>query len=205
MFIDADGDLCLTSPSHKSDRLKLDVSLPEEWDSTELRGVYRHKFGRKPPGSSYEDKAFETVKAHWRWSQNGLLVGPIEPAWEARHRRPRREDDEEEDKKTGKPADLFNHVPVPGLNAADIDLRGLWQVPLNVQRSEFLRGPLFAAFCERYMSLAAEMWEELLKLAGMRDDLPRHRAFVEGLLERSDWQLRTLLKQRGIELQPASP
>jgi len=98
-------------------------------------------------------------------------------------------------------ANLFEHISVPGLNAADIDLRGVWQVPLNVQRTDFQRGPLFRAFVERYYSLAAEMWKEILKQAGILDDLGSHREFVDSVVERANWQFETQLK-KAINYEP---
>lgn len=197
MFIDPDGDLCLTAPNYEDKRVDLKVNIPEEsaWGNDELRGVYRHKYDRKPPGSSYSDDPFEAVKSHFRWSQNGLFVGKLEFEGKGRHRMRWQREDDDEKEKGDEVADLFKHVPIPGLNAADIDLRGVWQVPLNVQRNDFQRGPLFHAFVERYYSLAAEMWKEILTQAGMLDDLNAHKEFVDALLERANWQLKTQLKK----------
>ena len=83
MFIDADGDLCLTAPGYKDDRLNLALSgMSEDWRHSEIRAVYRHKFNHKPPSGSdseYDEDAamLEVVKASFRWSQDGLFVGPI--------------------------------------------------------------------------------------------------------------------------------
>ena len=165
MFIDPDGDLCLTPPNYQDKRTNLEVSFPDEWSIDELRGVYRHKYDRKPLGDSYSSEPFEKIQSYFRWSQNGLLVGKLEnkEMWHHRMCRPRDDDEEKEDTV----GNLFNYIPVPCLNAADIDLRGLWQVPVNVQRNDFLRGPLFRAFVDRYYSLAAEMWKEILQQSGL--------------------------------------
>ena len=195
IFIDPDGDLCLAAPDYKDERANLEVNLPDEWDDDELQGVYRHKFDQKPRAKeSYSgSEAFEIIKSHFRWSQNGLLVGKLEFDGKGRHRmHPQKDDDDE---KGNEVADLFKHIPIPGLNAADIDLRGLWQVPLNVQRNDFQRGPLFRIFVERYYFLAAEMWKEILKQAGILDDLKAHKDFVDALLKRADWQMETQLKK----------
>jgi hypothetical protein len=196
MFIDPDGDLCLTAPDYedKDKSVDLKVELSDDWNYDELRGAYRHKFGQKPRERTYSgNEVLEIIKSDFRWSQNGLLVGKLEFHGKGRHlMRPQRDDGDE---KGDKPADLFKHIPVPGLNAADIDLRGLWQVPLNVQRSDFQHGPLFRAFIERYYSLAAEMWKNIFKQAGMLDDLSAHKEFVDALLKRAYWQLETQLKK----------
>ena len=68
-------------------------------------------------------------------------------------------------------------------------------MPLNVQRTDFQRGPLFQAFVERFYSLAAEMWKEIFKQAGMLDDLSAHKEFIDALLKRANWQLKTQLKK----------
>jgi hypothetical protein len=193
MFIDQEGDLCLTAPSYKDDKVKTELEFSEQWGTDELRGVYRHKYGQKALGDSYSSGPFEVIKSHFRWSQNGLLVGKLEFEGKMRHRMRRHKDDDDE--KGDAVADLFKHIPVPGLNAADIDLRGLWQVPLNVQRTDFQRGPLFQAFVERYYSLSVDMWKEILKQAGMLDDLKAHKQFIDALLKRANWQLETQLKR----------
>jgi hypothetical protein len=194
MFVDPDGDLCLAAPGYKDKRVDLDVKLADTWGDDELRGVYRYKFEQEPLTKSYSGhELFEVIKSYFRWSQNGLLVGKLEFESKMGHRiRPQTDDDREQD---GGVADLFKHIPVPGLNAADIDIRGVWQVPLNVQRTDFRRGPLFRAFVERYYSLAAEMWKEILKQGGILEDLNAHREFVDALLKRADWQLATEVKK----------
>jgi hypothetical protein len=195
-FIDPDGDLCLTPPDYEDKRIDLKVNITgERWGEDELRGVYRHKYEHNPLAKeNYTGSdALERIKPHFRWSQNGLLVGKLEFEGKGRHRmRQKKSDDEENGQDL---ADLFKHIPIPGLNAADIDLRGIWQVPLNVQRTDFQRGPLFQAFVERYYSLATDMWKDILKQAGMIDDLSAHKEFVDGLLERANWQLETQLKK----------
>lgn len=195
MFIDPDGDLCLTAPGYKDDRLDLGVQLEEEWDDDELRGVYRHKFGRKPlQKESYSGpEPLECIRGSFRWSQNGLLVGKLEFEGRGPHRMRRQRDDEGEKRPAA--ADLFSHISVPGLNAADIDLRGLWQLPLNVQRSDFQRGPLFRGFVERYYSLAVEMWTKILDEAGTLDKASARRELADALLVRANWQLQTQLKK----------
>jgi hypothetical protein len=68
-----------------------------------------------------------------RWSQDGLLVG----FWR----------DESVDRQTAEAESdnkirrnrLFDLVPIPGLNAADLDLRDQARIALNVQRDDFLR------------------------------------------------------------------
>jgi hypothetical protein len=114
----------------------------------------------------------------------------------------RQKNDNQEKEKDDEVANLFKHIPVPGLNAADIDLRGIWQVPLNVQRTDFQRGPLFRAFVELYYSLAAEMWKEILKQAGILDNVRAHIGFVDALVKMANWQLETQLK-KAINYEPA--
>lgn len=193
MFIDQEGDLCLTAPSYRDDTVDTQLEFPEKWDSDELRGAYRHKYGRKALGDSYSAGPFEVIKSYFRWSQNGLLVGKLEFEGRMWHRMQKHKDDD--DKKGDAIADLFKHIPVPGLNAADIDLRGLWQVPLNVQRTDFQRGPLFRAFVERYYALATDMWKEILKQAGILNNMTAHKEFIDALLKRANWQLATQLKK----------
>ena len=191
MFIDQEGHLCLTAPTYKDDKVSTELKFPEQWTEYELRGVYRYEYGQPSLGGAYDNGPFEFIKSHFRWSQNGLLVGKLKFEGEMRHRM--RQHKADDDKKGDEIADLFKHVPVPGLNAADVDLRGLWQVSLNVQRTDFQRGPLLRAFVERYYSLVAEMWKEILDQAGMLDDLTAYKEFVDALLERADWQLKTQL------------
>ena len=172
MFIDPDGDLCLSAPDYVDQRADLAVNLPDEWNEDELRGVYRHKFDQKPREKSYSGSdTFELIESELKWSQNGLRVGELEFDGPMMGRGRRKRGDEDEDKEGPTIADLFEHIPVPGLNAADIDLRGLWQVPLNVQRTDFQRGPQFRAFVERYYALAADMWKQILTQTGVLDDL----------------------------------
>ena len=129
MFIDADGDLCLTAPGYKDDRLNLALSgMSEDWRHSEIRAVYRHKFNHKPPSGSdseYDEDAamLAVVKASFRWSQDGLFVGPI------KLQRPHERADE--DKQQKQECLTSWQVPIPGLNAADVDLRGPWRVNLN--------------------------------------------------------------------------
>jgi len=198
LFIDPDGDLCLASPRYEDKRVDLKVNIAEDWgwSTDELRGDYRHKFDRKAEGNSYSnDSAFEIIKSHFRWAQNGLLVGKLEFEGKGRHRMRRHKDDDDENKEGDGVADLFKHIPVPGLNAADIDLRGLWQVPLNVQRTDFQRGPQFRAFVDRYYGLAADMWKQILEQSGVLSDLGAHKEFVDALMARANWQLETKLKK----------
>lgn len=195
IFIDQEGDLCLTAPSYKDDKVTTELEFAEQWDTDELRGAYRHKYGKRALGNSYESGPFEVVRSHFRWSQNGLFVGKLEFKRKGRQHMRQYRNDDDEDEKGDEAADLFRHVPVPGLNAADIDLRGLWQVPLNVQRNDFQQGSLFQAFVDRYYSLAAEMWKEILTQSGTFDDLSTHKRFVEELLQRANWQMRTQLKK----------
>jgi hypothetical protein len=195
MLIDSDGDLCLTAPGYKDEEHDLEVQPPEEWDDDELRGVYRHKFGQKPLNKkSYGNfEPYERVPSSFRWSQNGLLVGKLEFEGKGPHRHFHQREDEGERRPAV--ADLFSNIPVPGLNAADIDLRGVWQLPLNVQRTDFQRGPLFRAFVERYYSLVTEMWTEILDQAGTLCDASAHKDFIASLLKRARWQLEAQLKK----------
>lgn len=198
MFIDPDGDLCLTTPTYKDDRFKLDLGISDDWDTDEVRGIYRDRYGRKPPASEerYGDtdsRVLEIVESSFRWSQDGLVVGPLETHWKG-HPRKRDSDDEPI------PANLFQHVPVPGLNAADIDLRGLWRVSLNVQRTDFAKRESLETFIDRYYSLAARMWKEILAKANVLSDLSANRAILDQLFERSNWQFKAYLS-RTLEYQ----
>lgn len=195
LFIDQEGDLCLTARSYKDDKVKTDMEFLDEWDTNELRGAYRHKYGQKALGNSYDSGPFEVVKSYFRWSQNGLRIGELEFDGPMMNHKRRKGNDDVEDKEGDGFADLFKHIPVPGLNAADIDLRGLWQVPLNVQRTDFQRGPQFRAFVDRYYALAAEMWRDILKQSGILDDPGPHKEFVDAILARAHWQLETKLKK----------
>jgi len=191
MFVDPDGDLCLTTPDYKDKRLELDYGLPDDWQTDEVRGIYRDRFGRKPPASEerYGDAdsdVLEIVKSSFRWSQDGLLVGLLDTPWKGQERK-------SDSKNQQVVANLFEHVPVPGLNAADLDIRGLWRVSLNVQRSDFVKRESLDSFVDRYYSLAARMWKEILSKLGILSDLQNNRELLNQLLERSDWRLRAHL------------
>lgn len=197
MFIDPDGDLCLTTPNYKDDDLRVDFVIPDcdDWDTDEIRGIYRDRYGRKPPASeerfgSANSRVLEIVKSAFRWSQDGLLVGRMNTPWEARSRK---RDSESEDEHGS--ANLLEHVPIPGLNAADIDIRGLWRLSLNVQRSDFIKGESLQSFIDRYYSLAAKMWREILTKVGVMSDLQGNRELLDNLFERSDWKLRSHLSK----------
>jgi Histidine kinase-, DNA gyrase B-, and HSP90-like ATPase len=197
MVIDNDGDLVFTTAGH-NDPADHGIIDDEEWherdggdwDSSEARGVYRFKYGQAPPASPnpYDGGTFEIIKASLKWSQDGLIVGPIFP--EKLEKESEREDGNEEKQKL---ADLFSMVPVPGLNAADIDLRGPWRIPLNVQRTDFDAGASREAFKERYFRLAAEMWKRILDQAGIQAADYRREPFISSLLRLSSWQLRAQL------------
>jgi Histidine kinase-, DNA gyrase B-, and HSP90-like ATPase len=189
-FIDNDGDLCLTAPSYKDEKLPTDFGLSNDWDTDEIRGVYRYKFGRKPVSDRYDNNLsssmLEIIRGSFRWSQDGLLVG-----FEQDHDRPAHSKNDGEE---GRADRLFDLVPVPGLNAADIDLRDQARVSLNVQRDDFLRDATFDSFQQKYYALAAEMWIRILADA---DALPNGGANVRllwDLLDRANEPLRMQLE-----------
>jgi hypothetical protein len=194
MVIDIDGDLCLTTPGYKDQRLDLDFGIKEEWGHSESRGVYRHKFNQKPPhGKEHEydsdSDLLEVVKASFQWSQDGLYVGPLT------FKRPDIEEKRErsDEKKPDEP-NVFTHVPVPGLNAAEIDIRGPWRVSLNVQRSDFQGGAALENFRQRYYALAAEMWKRILTTPGLFSTVAVRESFVKALLQRASWPLESYLR-----------
>lgn len=202
LFIDDDGDLCLATPSYKTENLHTHFDLPEDWDTDEVRGVYRYKYGQKPPASTdrYDSKVpssiLEIVRGSYRWSQDGLLVG-----WPFGHpvgfdeqddQREKKDPDERNDDHRGREK-LFKLVPVPGLNAADIDIRDHARVSLNVQRSDFQRDASFDSFRQKYYTLAAEMWQRILVEADALPPAGENMHLLAVLLPRSAEPLRTQL------------
>lgn len=200
LFIDPDGDVCLTTPTYKDERLSLPFGpIDDDWDDDEVRGIYRDRFNRKPRAKRYDgkDDLLEIIKGSFRWSQDGLLVAPLETSsMEMRRKKP---DDSDEEKKAM--PDLFTHVPVPGLNAVDIDMRGPWRVALNVQRTTFDRASSMDGFVERYYRLASEMWKQILEQLEIGPEMYSDSSLVSQLFSMADWQLRTQL-QKVLGYQP---
>ncbi|MBM4034718.1 MAG: hypothetical protein FJ291_23485 [Planctomycetes bacterium] len=205
MFTDPDGDLCLTTPAYRDKRAEMDLGLPDDWGTDEVRGVYRDKYGRKPPASESYDtdrNVLEVVKSTFRWSQDGLLVGDLDtPSSEGKRPKPK-----EDEATEGGPAALFALFPVPGLNGADIDIRGSWRLKLNVQRTRFVNTPESVdGFGDRFYALSTEMWRQMIEEA-VRSSRPEsvHRLLIE-LYERSDWRFKGYLrKPLGLKGNPSA-
>jgi hypothetical protein len=217
MLIDPDGDLCLATPSYEDKRFKACYDTREwhdeasgrlrnrddergyegsdDWDDDEARGAYRAKYGRRPPAtrgrSKYADgvnwQLLEIVKSSFRWSQDGLLVGPLGgPRWMGSDSDGNSETREDEDVSLS----LFRDVPVPGLNGCDIDIRGPWRVRLDIRRTGFGRGSSMDSFIERYYALVARMWHKILRQSGTLDDVEANCGFLNQLLAISHPRLR---------------
>lgn len=205
MFVD--GDLLLTKLDHKrgpsmkaesKDGGDEERNEDEQWDTDEVRGVYRVSYGTRPPASKeryatgVDSGVFEAVHSHFRWSQDGLLVGELDE--------PRKEqsNEEVETHEHGISKDLFGLFSVPNLNAADIDMRGPWRVRLNVQRTRFLLDQdSVGGFQHRMYALAAEMW---VRIVAQLLEKPCDRSAVKRLLrelyEKSNGPMKSALKER---------
>lgn len=199
LFIDRDGDLCFTTPDYKDKRMKLDFPLMEDWDTDELRGVYRDRYGMKPPASErygsdgLPSSVLEIVRSSFRWSQDGLLIGELDSHW---RNGPQVRGDEERER-SERDNDLFGLVEIPGLNAADVDIRGAWRVKLNVQRTRVTRdSESVGAFANRLIVLSADMWGRLLKEVMESDGPDVARGLLVQFLERCDARLRHAFLKR---------
>lgn len=193
LFSDPDGDVCLTTPSYKDNRLSIHFeSIDEDWDDDEVRGIYRDRFNRKPREKLYDgrDDILEIVEGSFRWSQDGLLVAPLE----YQTNRMRMKEREEPKAEEGKP-NLFSHITVPGLNSADIDLRGPWRVSLNVQRTEFIRGPSLDGFIKKYLELQSEMWKNILEELEISPDTYSDSVLIQQLYSMASWNFQTQLEK----------
>lgn len=199
VLIDPDGDLCLGTPDYRDKRVTVSFSLPDDWSddwsTEEIRGVYRQLFGRRPDSDRYTNSdLLEIVKGSFRWTQDGLAVGlPMSRKPEEHRERHSESSHRDTDRDTGS-ADLFTLVPVPGLNAADIDLRGRWRLALNVQRTDFDRSARIAEFRSRYYDLIAEMWSSILESERQSEGFWSDRMLTEQLMSQSNWELRRRLE-----------
>jgi len=188
IFIDSDGDLGAASPHYKEETLKTNIEIKEgeDWDIAELRGVYRDKFKQKPPeGSSYED-ILELVKHSFTWTQDGLKIDLLDS-----HNNNNKDEEKESEERTN----IFKFVPVPGLNAAEIDIRRDWRTHLNVQRTDFVRDQSFEAFKERYYGLVSKMWKQILDDKENFSDNEKKEKFIQILLQISNWNLENHLRR----------
>jgi Histidine kinase-, DNA gyrase B-, and HSP90-like ATPase len=197
-FIDNDGDVCLTTPSYEDKEMPMYFGVSKEWDTDESRGVYRYKYDRKPTseryGSDLSSEILEIVGSSFQWSQDGLLVG-----FQSERTRWNRSDSGE---RNGRRKGLFESAPIPGLNAADIDLREDARVALNVQRDDFLRDQSFDSFRQKYYALAAKMWLAILSETGELTEMGRGR-LLSDLLERASEPLRMQLEPHIKEWVPS--
>ncbi|HTR35037.1 MAG TPA: ATP-binding protein [Bryobacteraceae bacterium] len=200
LIIDEDGDLCLTTPSYKTEGLNVGFDLPGDWDTDEVRGVYRYKYGQKPPASEKYDNnvptsILELVRGSFHWSQDGLLVGwpSGHPAFREDKSDESKAKDDEKENEAGARKKLFKLVPVPGLNAADIDMRDHARVSLNVQRSDFQRDASFESFRQKYYALAAEMWQRILAEADALPPTGQNRELLRVLMSQAPEPLRMQL------------
>jgi hypothetical protein len=182
IFIDSDGDIGAASPSYTDSSLHGDIYVEEnDWNFDELKGVYRVKYDQRPPeGSSYND-LFEIIKSNFAWTQDGLKVDLIESHY-------RNGENEEYEKRRS--TNIFNFVKVPGLNAAEIDIRRDWRTNLNVQRTDFIRDKSLDSFINRYNGLAAEMWLKIIESEGSFSNNESKIKFIETLKQISEWKLR---------------
>jgi hypothetical protein len=191
IFIDPDGDLCLTAPSYEDKRLNTDFIKTKDddyWGAAEIRGIYRDRYGLKPSASESEfDEVLEVVKSSYRWAQDGLYVGPLDKLDE------KQESDQNSATKSerdiAREAKLFDLVYVPGLNAADIDIRGNWRVGLSVRRTE-IQYETIENFVDKYYQLAAQMWKSILDQSGMKRQQPEYKELVHWLLDQANWRLK---------------
>jgi hypothetical protein len=200
IFIDSDGDLGASSPFYQDNSLKVKLEIEKEkkenknsdddtdydWDVAEIRGVYRDRFKQKPPeGSSYEG-LLELIERSFTWTQDGLKVDLIDS-----HSKQKDESEDEIKNRTN----IFQFVPVPGLNAADIDIRRDWRTNLNVQRTDFVRDKSLDSFIERYNDLAAKMWLKIIETEGSFSNKDSKTKFINTLIELSDWKLERHIKR----------
>lgn len=197
LFLDDDGDLCLTTPGYETKDLQIDFGLSQDWDTDEVRGVYRFKFGHKPPASSgsYDSKVpsslLEVIRGSFRWSQDGLLVGSLSHYDHEPHHSSSEETGSDEDISMNR---LFKLVPVPGLNAVDMDLRDHARLALNVQRSDFQHDSSLDSFRQRYYALTAEMWHRILADADALPPNGTNLALLDALLQQANQQFRMQLE-----------
>jgi hypothetical protein len=202
MFIDSDGDLCLTTPLYKTEDLPIAFSFDDEdqdWDTDEIRGIYRYKYGQRPPASpqryssGVDSSILEIVDRWFRWTQDGLLVGL--PSFRGRYIEEELERGREDREKEHERAEaLFRLVPLPGLNAADIDLRNHARLTLNVQRDNFQRDASMETFEKQYYAVGAEMWAKILKQENALSSDGGNFELVEQLLAQSPEPLRMQLR-----------
>ncbi len=185
IFIDTDGDLCTATPDYKNDSLKISLKAKDDWDTAEIRGIYRDKFKRKPSASENRyDDLLEKVDSFFKWTQDGLKVDLVSS--HETHSR---------DNKNA--ANLFNLVHVPGLNAAEIDIRRDWRTNLNVQRTDFLRNSALELFNDRYNDLAAQMWHRIIEAEGSFKNKKSKKTFIDSLINLADanWSLKEKFKK----------
>ena len=198
IFIDSVGDLAVAGPFYKDNdlKVKLDIELEREkkvkenknesdddyWDTAEIRGVYRDRFKQKPPeGSSYED-LLELIKNSFAWTQDGLKVDLLDS-----HNK--------KESETNDRTNIFQFVPVPGLNAAEIDIRRDWRTNLNVQRTDFVRDKALDTFIDKYNTLAAKMWLKIVEAKDSFSDKESKAKFIDTLVNLSDWGLKPYIKK----------
>lgn len=203
IFIDSDGDLGASSPFYTEHtiKVKLDIEIArekkvkdkkereletdedEDWGAAEIRGVYRDRFKQKPPmGSGYDDEIFELIKNSFTWTQDGLKVDLLDSH--------SKKVDEVKDR-----TNIFKFVPVPGLNAAEIDIRGDWRTNLNVQRTDFVRDKALDSFKESYFDLTTKMLLQIVDAKDSFSDKESKAKFIDILLKLSDWNLQTHIKR----------
>ena len=208
LFIDGDGDLCLTTPAYKDEKLYIHFDLEDpNWGTDEVRGVYRYKYGRKPTSEKYGGnnlaaEILEIIRGSFRWSQDGLLVGWPSGHGDGRADSDRSAEDQEQERERERKR-LFKLVPLPGLNAADLDLRDHARLTLKVQRTDFQRDATFDAFEQKFYGLAAEMWHQILVETDALPPTGTNSALLESLLRHATqpfrMQLESLIPQIGDE------
>lgn len=188
LCIDRDGDICFTTANEKDDAFWHDLQPPEnfDWDTGEVRGVYRMKYGRKPSGERYSDEGMlEKISSSFIWSQDGLRVDLLESHFKVK------EDKEDKQDKTN----IFSFIPVPGLNAAEFDLREDFRTSLNVQRTDFIKDESFERFIDLYYDLMARTWLRILSRKDSFNNDKAKSSFIEALLKLSNWSLENKLKR----------
>ena len=200
-FVDGDGDLLLTTSNYKEGPSFTGLKGEDddekiEFGTDDARGVYKVTYGTRPPASKEtwgddNPQILEVVESHFRWSQDGLLVDDIDEPWGEKEKS---EPDVEVHPHRGVSRDLFALFKVPGLNAADIDLRDQWRVRLNVQRTRFILGrESVQNFSRRIYPLATEMWKRITtQLLDSHTKKSVERMLCE-LYEASNYEFRQVL------------
>jgi len=177
------GELLCTTDDYDDKSLKIKIETKEEWETAEIRGIYRDKFKQKPSASesSYDD-ILENIESSFSWTQDGLRIDLVD----VHHGNNKGNTDG---------TNLFREVHVPGLNSAEIDIRKDWRVSLNVQRTNFIRNESLDQFEERFNDLAAKMWLKIIETKQSFKTKKAKKEFIKQLIELSNWSLKSHLEK----------